>query len=178
MMTFWAMFFVRWSLQPYNQWDPDAAESEGYAESGADDDGLIHDAGDFEQESEVDEWFDQFIKSASEDSVAPTELEPETPKPSAPAVANKGKEVSCLRPVARPLCHPGQSSGSDVLMIEESPVKLELCADPDEQPNREKEEKVKKMEALREELRRLEVQMERAAWGTQLFGVSPVKQSV
>ena len=136
---------------------------------------MIHDSNDFEQESESEDWFDQFIKGASEDSISPTELDPATPKPSAPAVADKGKEVSSVRPVARPLCHAGQSSGSDVLMIEDSPVKVELCVDPDEELNREKEERVKKVEALRDELRRLEIQMEQASWGTQLFGVGPVK---
>ena len=174
-----AMVFVGSPLQPYKQWDPEAPESDGYAESGADDDGLIHDSNDFEQESEEDEWFDQFIKGASEESIAPTELDPATPKPPAPAVANKDKDkkVPCIRPVARPLCHAGQSGGSDVQMIEDSPVKLEVVVDPDEQVHREKEEKAKKMEALRDELRRLESQMERAAWGTQLFGVSPVKRT-
>ena len=144
-----AMVFVGSPLQPYKQWDPEAPESDGYAESGADDDGLIHDSNDFEQESEEDEWFDQFIKGASEESIAPTELDPATPKPPAPAVANKDKDkkVPCIRPVARPLCHAGQSGGSDVQMIEDSPVKLEVVVDPDEQVHREKEEKAKKMEA-------------------------------
>eukprot|EP00435_Cladocopium_sp_Y103_P025272 s2009_g6.t1 len=162
-------------LQPYNQWDPEAPESEGYSESGADDDGLIHDSNDFEDGPEEEEWFDQFVKGASEDSVAPTELDPATPVPSAPARENKVEEVKVVRPVARPLGHAGHagpSSGSDVMMIEDSPVKLEVWVDPDETRAREKEEKAKKMQALRDELKLLEIQMERVLTRREQLGLA------
>lgn len=151
------------TLQPYNQWSPDGAESEGDGESGCDGDGLVYDPQDYEQDSDVDEWFDNFLKSSSN-----LGSEADAPK----ALPDKVEPDECTRPVARPLQRSmttGPSSGSDVLMIEESPVKVEVLGEDDKNPSNDtKAKKVEQIAQLREHLKTLELQMAKAAWGAYL----------
>ena len=142
------------SLQPYNQWEPEGPESEGYPETAAADDALVYDTHDHETEEENEAWFDQFIKSGSVgSSVAPTELDPSTPKPPEPAE----KEIANpARPVARPLAHP--SGGSDVMMIEDSPVKIEDDGRDEDKTVKTKDTKLEEIERLRAQLSQLQIQ--------------------
>lgn len=111
----------------------------------------------------MDEWFDNFLKSSSN-----LGSEADAPK----ALPDKVEPDECTRPVARPLQRSmttGPSSGSDVLMIEESPVKVEVLGEDDKNPSNDtKAKKVEQIAQLREHLKTLELQMAKAAWGAYL----------
>ena len=111
----------------------------------------------------MDEWFDNFLKSSSN-----LGSEADGPK----ALPDKVEPDECTRPVARPLQRSmttGPSSGSDVLMIEESPVKVEVLGEDDKNPSNDtKAKKVEQIAQLREHLKTLELQMAKAAWGAYL----------
>ena len=90
-------------------------ESEGFDETGGDDDGLIHHAEDFEDEDPEDAWFEDFLTrslSAVEDESGEKDTKGK----------DKTESVASPRPVARPL----QAPSADVMMIEDSPVKAEI----------------------------------------------------
>lgn len=132
-------------------------ESEGFDEEGGEDDGLIYDSGDFEEEDPEDAWFEQFVaRSLSElekgggmeGSKEDTEKQPgATP-----------------RPVARPLQAP---PATDVLTIEDSPVKVEVEEDPGVEgirhltvsPSKEASRE-ERAAALRAQIKALEEEME------------------
>ena len=145
------------SLQPYNQWDPDKPDSEGDDEGMC---GTVYDDNDGEMESENDDWFDQFIKSGSTDSVAPTELDPPSPTPPGPRKDGQG----IARPVARPL-NGSKANDGDVMMIEDSPMKVEMV---EEEPKMEdiKAQKQKEIANLRAQLNQLEEHVASSRLGT------------
>lgn len=150
--------------QPRNIFDAEPPESEGEGESGIEEDGLVYDSRDFEIEPTLDDWFDAFISQGSSQSVATTEPEPATPKP-----------IQAMRPIARPLNHEvpsGPSGGSDVQMIEDSPIKIEEVDGDKVGVEDLKNQKLKEIEQLRAHLAKLEIQMTSAAWDPHLLGMS------
>ena len=170
------MFCILVPLQPRNQWEVDEPESEGFGEEHADLDGCVYDESDHEVESEDDAWFDQFIKNGGsvESDMG------SVPGPSAKAAPKvppaKPKEVEPTRPVARPLGHrmaTPPNEAQDVLMIEDSPVKVE--EDDRETSGHQstvalKEQKLREAQELREKLAKLKEEMEKAEWGPYLIG--------
>ena len=166
-------------LQPRNQWEVEEPEPEGLGEELAEDDGCIYDELDHEVESEDDGWFDQFIKNGgsveSDLGSAPEQCAKAQAAPKVlPAPAN-GKEVDPTRPVARPLSHslatPPNEPG-DVLMIEDSPVKVEEDDCETSGCKSEvalKEQKQREAQELREKLAKLEGEMRKAEWGPYLI---------
>lgn len=122
--------------------------------------GTVYDDNDGEMESENDDWFDQFIKSGSTDSVAPTELDPPSPTPPGPRKDGQG----IARPVARPL-NGSKANDGDVMMIEDSPMKVEMV---EEEPQMEdiKAQKQKEIANLRAQLNQLEEHVASSRLGT------------
>ena len=134
-------------------------ESEGFDEEGGDDDGLIYDSRDFEEENQEGAWFDQFVARSLSEMEEGEGME----------VSKEDKEKQPLatpRPVARPLQAP---PANDVMMIEDSPVKVEvedgedvemfagLVVPPSNEASREE-----RAAALRAQIKALEEEMEAA----------------
>ena len=154
------------TLQPRNQWSVEEAESEGYGEDAASDDGLIYESGDFEAEDEDDSWFDQLVarglsnSSNSSDGVSEGKDMHGKSKPDGALVCEP------RRPVARPLLEQPQQHGK-VHVIEDSPIKVEdggpdptggsLAVEPRE-PSKAEMEK-----SLREQIRLLEEQIQQVS---------------
>ena len=144
------------SLQPYKQWDLERPDSEG------DDEGVygtVYDDNDCEVESDNDDWFDQFIKGGSTDSIAPTELDQQSPPPPDPCKDGQGN----TRPVARPL-NASKAQDGDVMMIEDSPMKVEVI---EEKPLEDiKAQKQKEIALLRAQIDQLEEHVASSRLGT------------
>ncbi|CAK9020902.1 unnamed protein product, partial [Durusdinium trenchii] len=155
-------------LQPRNQWEPDGPESDGEGESGAASDGLIYDQNDYEVEETEDAWFDQFIStglsgSTDQSDVVVEESEPVLPDHSSqttPVLKDVEMAKQPPRPVARPLAPSLNKQAEESVLIEDSPVKMEL-QEVEDIPVREptKEEQA---QALREQIKHLEQQMKEA----------------
>ena len=155
-------------LQPRNQWEPDGPESDGEGESGAASDGLIYDQNDYEVEETEDAWFDQFIStglsgSTDQSDVVVEESEPVLPDHSSqttPVLKDVEMAKQPARPVARPLAPSLNKQAEESVLIEDSPVKMEL-QEVEDIPVREptKEEQA---QALREQIKHLEQQMKEA----------------
>ena len=155
-------------MQPRNQWEPDGPESDGEGESGAASDGLIYDQNDYEVEETEDAWFDQFIStglsgSTDQSDVVVEESEPVLPDHSSqttPVLTDVEMAKQPPRPVARPLAPSLNKQAEESVLIEDSPVKMEL-QEVEDIPVREptKEEQA---QALREQIKHLEQQMKEA----------------